>query len=559
MAIAQKQKKKTMARSSSQASTAARRIGLSAAILTLAAATSSISQLTMAPVFGSMPSSANHIPMTSVSVLLGILLQATLKSRLPPHLANILSVWAFWIPVMQTLVLHYSADLDITAGPSLNGFISCYSVQILAAYAVAEVLGGRPNGSSVSSIVRYSIASVLILIAFTILQTNLSSPVAGVLSRMPMLTPVHLQIGVAASYAILLPSRYWLALPALAHTAYWNPHFRSSLGEDLLRSHNWTLVDRKWSNTGYISVLDNSDLQYRLLRADHSLLGGEWLLTTNRKEKEGWLVPESVYAVFSILESVRLLRLTPEVPETQAQALVIGLGIGTAPKALISHGINTTIVELDPVVHSFATQYFGLPTNHTAVLQDAVSWVSSASSTGGIHYDYIIHDVFTGGAEPLSLFTASFLKNLRSLLTPNGAVALNYAGDLSLPLTKLVINTINIVFKGQCKIFRDSPLEAKNQLNSDQEEDFLNMVIFCRNTPGPISFRRPVKADFLGSKSREHYMLPKAELEIQFPRQDSRVLDDGDEEGWSGQQAESAKRHWRIMRKVLPDVVWELW
>jgi len=34
-----------------------------------------------------------------------------------------------------------------------------------------------------------------------------------------------------------------------------------------------------------------------------------------------------------------------------------GLGIGTTPSALMSHGIETTIVEIDPVVHEFATKY----------------------------------------------------------------------------------------------------------------------------------------------------------------------------------------------------------
>lgn len=460
---------------------------------------------------------------------------------------------------MQTVALRYSANLGIVGGPILNDIISCHCLLIPSAYAIAEALDDEHPGSVRKTAVKYSLAAIQLLIAFHIMHAALCTWVPQLLSSMSMLTPIHLQLGLAASYSLLLPSKLLLAIPAISHTLYWNPHFRYSLTQDLLHSHNWILIDRKWSNTGYISVLDSTDLQYRLLRADHSLLGGEWLLTTERKENQGWLVPEPVYAVFAILESVRLLQLSPSIQDAQAQALVIGLGIGTAPKALIAHGINTTIVELDPVVHSFATQYFNLPANHTAVLQDAVPWIADASAAGLKHYDYIIHDVFTGGAEPLSLFTASFLQDLRSLLTPNGAIALNYAGDLSLPLTKLVLNTIDVAFKGQCKIFRDSPLETKSHLNSNQEEDFLNMVIFCRNAPGQISFRRPVKADFISSKSREHYMLPKAELEIQFPRQNSKVLNVGDERIWSGQQADSAIRHWRIMRKVLPHVVWELW
>ena len=102
-----------------------------------------------------------------------------------------------------------------------------------------------------------------------------------------------------------------------------------------------------------------------------------------------------------------------------------GLGIGTSPSALIAHGIATTIVEIDPVVHQYASQYFHLPQNHISVIRDAVSFVEelqgSAQDRG--KYDYIIHDVFTGGAEPIELFTKEFLEGLSYLLNPEGVIA----------------------------------------------------------------------------------------------------------------------------------------
>lgn len=398
--------------------------------------------------------------------------------------------------------------------------------------------------------------------------------------------------------------------------------------------------------------------------------GGEWLLTPERASKEGWKVNEPIYAVFEILESVRLLlrhdlddpktnnrKVPPPPTDTSAEeekALVIGLGIGTAPKALLAHGISTTIVELDPVVHRFATQYFGLPTNHTAVLRDAVKWVrqqaraKEAAAAGFLptlvvepgavtegetitttsattiaasatsedrstkksdddeaeeeeakgktktHFDYIIHDVFTGGAEPLELFNTAFLRDLRTLLTPNGVIAINYAGDLSLPLTRLVLRTIHHTFDGQCKIYRDGPAEhnadaedsktrkegrggdaevkvADEGKNSQEPSDFSNFVVFCRNKAGPIAFREPTAADFLDSLSRKHYMVPKPEWEVPFPKQSSSVgrdtrdtnggdlLEPGGESSWASEQVEGAKRHWRIMRNVMPDAVWDLW
>jgi spermidine synthase len=76
------------------------------------------------------------------------------------------------------------------------------------------------------------------------------------------------------------------------------------------------------------------------------------------------------------------------------------------------------------VVHYFATKYFDLPTTHTKVISDAVSWVETQSKEQPESYDYIVHDVFTGGAEPIPLFTLEFLKGLDALLKEDGAIAI---------------------------------------------------------------------------------------------------------------------------------------
>jgi spermidine synthase len=101
-----------------------------------------------------------------------------------------------------------------------------------------------------------------------------------------------------------------------------------------------------------------------------------------------------------------------------------GLGVGTTPSALVSHGINTTVVEMDPVVYEFAVKYFDLKENNSPVLQDAVSYTAELAKTAPMTYDYIVHDVFTGGAEPVDLFTVEFLEGLFALLKPEGTVAI---------------------------------------------------------------------------------------------------------------------------------------
>lgn len=76
------------------------------------------------------------------------------------------------------------------------------------------------------------------------------------------------------------------------------------------------------------------------------------------------------------------------------------------------------------MVHYYATEYFGLPKNHTAAIQDAITFVDEVATYAPASYDYVIHDVFTGGAEPVPLFTLEFLQGLKAVLKKDGVIAI---------------------------------------------------------------------------------------------------------------------------------------
>jgi phospholipid N-methyltransferase len=540
------------------------------AFFTLAALASPVSQATLAPVFGAIPSAVNHKEAVIATPLLAFLLRSQLKTTRQDVVAQYLAIWAFWIPVVEMYLFPFSDFLGPHAGPGILGFLSCHTIIIPAVYAAAEAIEGLQLGDRINpylAAIFPTIAGVWHLVSF---EQWFQTALPSLNSLSGVFTPVKVQILIASALAYLAPSKLiLLALPALVHTFFLNPHFDSTLTFGILNTtlnhHNWAILDRRWSNTGYISVLESLDMQYRAMRCDHSLLGGEWLLTEERRVKEGWKTDEPIYSVFEILEAVRLIETTPSTEDASAQALVVGLGVGTTPKAFLAHGINTTIVEVDPVVHEFAMKYFNLPTNHTSILRDAVYWANASAAAKGPRYDYIIHDVFTGGAEPLALFTNKFLQDLRSLLKPKGLIALNYAGDLSMPLTRTVLSTIAAEFDDQCKIFRDTPGASDNEDDkASVNDDFTNIIVFCRNSPGAITFRNPTPADFLGSKSREHYMLPDPRLEVPIPdestgMQGRLLLRPGEESRWTSHQRTSAAKHWAVMRRVIPAPVWELW
>ena len=85
------------------------------------------------------------------------------------------------------------------------------------------------------------------------------------------------------------------------------------------------------------------------------------------------------------------------------------------------------------------------------------------------------------------------------------------------------------------------------------------MVLFCRKTAEPFSFRAVAEADCLGSQARRNHLQPKHEIAAEFFGDGTGLLRRGKTEALQRWQRESAVGHWRIMRKVLPGVVWENW
>lgn len=243
----------------------------------------------------------------------------------------------------------------------------------------------------------------------------------------------------------------------------------------------------------------------------------------------------------------------------------------------MAHGINTTVVEIDPAVYELALKHFHLPHNHTAVIEDAISYTERlAEDREGRRFDYIVHDVFTGGAEPIPLFTLEFLQSLNALLKPNGAIVIvstppsrrlrgpvltrrqNFAGDFMLTPIKAVMHTIREVFPS-CRIYRE---HMKDDLLVEKEgHDFVNVVVFCTKLSEPVTLRKPVYTDYLNSESRRQFLEPVFEVfESDFLSEDKvRPVRNNDTEQLAKYHDKSAMGHWEVMRRVMPASVWENW
>ncbi|PSN59977.1 S-adenosyl-L-methionine-dependent methyltransferase [Corynespora cassiicola Philippines] len=551
-------------------------VGRAAALLLIAGIASPVSQLNLSPVYGSIPASLHHQRAMTLTAVAALISRGVLKKYVSARAAEFIAVIAYWTPVIQFLLFPYSSKLGIEYGPLIIEGLTYFPLLFLSAFAAGELL---ESIDMTQWSVPQSVAEVVVPTAsyFTISSVAkvTSALIPGFIGTHIYFTRIGLQMLIGSAAAFVTPSRIiLLAFPAILHTLWANPHHPSDhafvkANATLFDNHNYTLLARQESVTGYVSVLENvDDSAFRILRCDHSLLGGEWLVTP-AAWKKGQRQRETIFSVFVMLEAVRLIEPTESsdvevIPDSQKSALNIGLGIGTAPNALMSHKINTTIVELDPVVHHYATKFFNLNPNHTAVIDDAVSYVStkSISSPGSFHY--IIHDVFTGGAEPVYLFTQEFMKGLYDLLTEDGVIAINYAGDMALDSTRLALNTIHSVFPA-CRIYRDA-LPAEDLKPGDP--DFINMILLCvKNDHGQgkraVKFREAGPEDWKGSIARHRFLQPQDDHEITYdyvpPEQGGKIMTTTDVSELEKYHKTGAVNHWKIMRTVLPTGVWETW
>jgi hypothetical protein len=549
-----------------------------AQILACAAVYSNLSQLALAPVYGSIPASIWHSSLVVTACLLGWSLNLRLQKLLPRKPIFFLASIAAYIPMLQYFLLQLSSYLGPIYGPPLTETLTYVPLLVFSASAVAEILEDL-DLSALPNTVAEAVPGIGSFFFFRAVERFSMPFIVNNIGASLLQSRVGLQLVVSGILARIAPSNVLLfALPALFHAAFLNPHVQTSfatfdMNMKMERDLGWKVLARTDSVTGYISVLENTRAKYRALRCDHSLLGGMWL------KSDKVTMSESIFGVFNMLEAVRLVEVPQSPDPWSTNALVMyvpfpqfqtlsngnfsGLGIGTTPSALISHGINTTIVEIDPKVHSYAVEYFSLPENHTPVIADAVQYTASlASSNSQPRFNYIIHDVFTGGAEPVALFTTEFFSNLHKIMKPNGVIAINYAGDLLLPSARLVVNTILATFP-TCRVYRELPSPTPAEIES-QGGDFTNMVIFCTLVAKkPLTFRKPVEADFLSSFTRRQFLLPEHEIPLKEfewrEGEDTRVLskdDTGRLEGW---HRTSAVGHWGVMRGVVPSGVWENW
>ncbi|EIW82080.1 S-adenosyl-L-methionine-dependent methyltransferase [Coniophora puteana RWD-64-598 SS2] len=350
-----------------------------------------------------------------------------------------------------------------------------------------------------------------------------------------------------------------------------------------------TILSSVQSTTGVVVVGDilpaaeGSTHSLRYLRASHSLIGGVWLddkvvtldgAASLAVDKSGTPLGDPIYSAFVLQEAARLVSSTPQGKSGDLS----GLGAGTSASALVQHGISTTIVEIDPAVYDAARQYFGLPelAKGHVFLEDARNWAQErrrlampdpATEVAPVEvdiFDIIIHDCFSGGSVPEHLYSLQFWEDLKVSLDPEGVVAVNFAGSLASDASKGVATTLMKAF-GQCRAFHDSLTLPLTQ--EQYESEFMNIVFFCSPSARPLEFRLARNDDYLNSHLRARILSTLAMREVSMDEiRGSEVWTEEQEQQYlitdfanklGDWQQGGAFDHWKLMREVLPDAVWE--
>ena len=164
--------------------------------------------------------------------------------------------------------------------------------------------------------------------------------------------------------------------------------------------------------------------------------------------RTGKAVSPYAYALQSLAESA--------CPEART-ALVVGLGTGMIPTNLSKRGIETEVVEIDPLVVDLFRREFNLQDARFRIrVGDGRAFLNRCRRT----FDVIVLDAFAGDSVPAHLLTAESFADVAARLNPEGAV---------------IVNFVCLMGKGHG--------EAAAAVTKTMQRAFASVHVYCRHLP----------------------------------------------------------------------------
>lgn len=163
------------------------------------------------------------------------------------------------------------------------------------------------------------------------------------------------------------------------------------------------------------------------------------------------------------------------------KALLIGLGGGTIPKAMLDKDKSLSIdaVDIDPEVVKVCYDYFALPRNKQLKVEAVDGRIFLQESKK--EYDVIMVDAYNRSSIPFHLTTKEFFEELSKSLRPDGVVIFNVISSIegrNSEFFKSLLRTAEEIFPHR-KIFQ-------SESTSPFEMDNLILVISKKNLDSPV-------------------------------------------------------------------------
>lgn len=290
-----------------------------AIVISLMAISANASRLALSPVYGGIPASTYHDYVVWGFLFLGWSTNVVLKRVLPYKTMTLLPVLAWYAPMVQSYLFRFSSTLSVKYGPIITEALTVGPVLAVGTACVADILEGA-DLSALPQIVGEAFPGMGGFAVFRLNEAIMGEQLALQMGRSLLQSRMGMQFVLAAVYSLMSRSKLLLwAIPAVLHAGLMNPHIptpsANSMVNATLSTQGWELLDRWESITGYVSVIESHADGFRLLRCDHSLLGGEWINLPKP------IVAEPVYSVFTQLEAVRLVENPRKLPDHKAKAL----------------------------------------------------------------------------------------------------------------------------------------------------------------------------------------------------------------------------------------------
>lgn len=280
-----------------------------------------VSQKAMSPVYGEIPASLNHTKLLMCGCFIGWAGNLFLRNHMSIKAAQILPFVAAYIPMVQFYLYTCSEKLGIFWGPIITETLTLVPLCVLTASAVADLME-HADLSSLPDFVADAAPGLGSWGFFKLMRHVAGHYLRIHAGRGFLYTRMGIEAAMSCIYTAASPSKFWfLIMPAMMHLASLNTHVMTPATTSRLNmtmeAEGWLLLDRRESLTGYISVIESLEKGFRVMRCDHSLLGGEWV------SLQGQPIREPIYGVFVMLEGVRLVKRETRVADRDASALVM--------------------------------------------------------------------------------------------------------------------------------------------------------------------------------------------------------------------------------------------